>query len=62
MNMVGNLGAFAFVRLVPELVKYTSWDGVLGLFVALYIGAAVFWGLLDPRGTILDQSLIRKRD
>lgn len=60
MNMVGNLGAFAFIRVVPTLTKYASWDAVLALFGILYLGAAAFWLLLNPRGTILDQSLLRR--
>ncbi len=59
MNMVGNLGAFAFIRLVPELIEFLPWDAVLALFGVLYLGACVFWLLLNPRGTVLDQSLMR---
>jgi sugar phosphate permease len=61
MNMIGNLGAFVFIRMVPELVKFTGWDAVLGLFGVLYLAAAAFWLLVNPQGTILDQSLIRPK-
>ncbi len=60
MNMVGNLGAFAFIRLVPEVTKRTSWEAVLALFSALYFGAFVFWLLINPRSTVLDQSWSRR--
>jgi sugar phosphate permease len=58
MNMVGNLGAFGFIRLVPEITEYISWDAVLALFGVLYLGAAAFWFLIDPRSTVIQQSLI----
>ena len=48
MNMIGNLGAFAFIRAVPEILKYSSWDSVLAIFGVLYIGAALFWMLINP--------------
>jgi len=59
MNMVGNLGALAFVFGVPWFLEQTgNWDSVLLLFGALYVGAGVFWLLLDPEGDIFEQSLI----
>ena len=59
MNMIGNLGAFLFIRLVPNIIEWTgSWDGVLVLFGTLYLVAAVFWALLNPNKQILDYSLI----
>jgi MFS family permease len=60
MNMVGNFGAFAFIPLVPEITKQLSWNAVLALFGALYIAAAIFWMLINPRGTVHAQSLIRR--
>ena len=60
MNMVGNLGAFAFIRCVPEITKWTSWSAVLALFGALYVAAAVFWLLINPHRTVLDQALFRR--
>jgi hypothetical protein len=62
MNMVGNLGAFAFIRMVPEITGYLSWNAVLALFGALYLGAALFWLLINPRRTVAEQSLIRRGD
>jgi len=59
MNMVGNLGALAFVFGVPWFLDLTgNWDSVLLLFGCLYIGAGLFWLLLNPEGDIFDQSLI----
>ena len=59
MNMIGNLGAFLFIRLVPNIIEWTgSWDGVLVLFGALYLIAAVFWAMLNPNRQILDYSLM----
>ena len=62
MNMSGNLGAFLFIWLVPKIIGWTgSWDGVLALFGILYLAAAAFWLLLNPKGTILDHSLFSSR-
>jgi ACS family glucarate transporter-like MFS transporter len=59
MNMVGNLGAMAFIRVVPLFQQWTgSWDAVLLLFVAICIAAAVCWLLLNPKGTVFEQSLL----
>lgn len=60
MNMVGNLGAFAFASLVPKIIQLISWDAVLVLFGLLYVGAAGFWLLINPQGTVVEQSLIRR--
>ena len=62
MNMIGNLGAFAFIQCVPTLVKWSSWNDVLILFGVLYVGAAVFWLLINPQGNILQQSLLRDKN
>jgi sugar phosphate permease len=60
MNMVGNLGAFAFIRLVPEITRHTGWDAVLAVFGGLYLAAALFWLPINPRSTVLDQSLMHR--
>ena len=58
MNMMGNLGAWAFPILVPWLLaRFGSWDAVLVVFGAFYVGGALLWFLLKPEGTILEQSL-----
>ena len=63
MNMMGNFGAWAFPIAVPWLLRYTggSWDAVLLGFGACYVASAVFWLLLKPEGTILEQSLVREK-
>ena len=60
MNMIGNLGAFAFIRVVPEVTDSLGWDAVLGVFAVLYLGAAVCWLLVNPNGSILDRSLLHR--
>ena len=58
MNMMGNLGAWAFPIAVPWLLaKFGSWDAVIVVFGAIYVAGAVFWLLLKPEGNILQQSL-----
>lgn len=60
MNMIGNLGAFAFIYGVPWFLDRTGdWNSVLILFGSLYVAAAAFWLVLKPQGTILDQSLLK---
>ncbi|MBM3877539.1 MAG: MFS transporter [Verrucomicrobia bacterium] len=61
MNMAGNLGAWAFPIAVPWLLRLSggSWDAVLLVFGCLFLCAAVFWLLLKPEGTVLEQSLVR---
>lgn len=74
MNMVGNFGAGltpwfvpqfkAWVDQSPELLAAcdgNSWNAVLLLFSAMYLGSAVCWLLLSTRGTVFEQSpLLRK--
>jgi len=60
MNMCGNIGAMAFPSVVPWVLRVSgSWNYVLFLFGGMYLASAVFWLLLQPNGTIFDQSLIR---
>ncbi len=63
MNMMANLGAMAFPLLVPEILRRTgnNWNVVLALFAALFLIAAICWLLLDPDGTVFDQSLVKAR-
>jgi MFS family permease len=62
MNMMGNLGAWSFPIVVPWLLKrFGSWDSVLLVFGGCYVAASLFWLLLKPEGTILEQSLVRQR-
>lgn len=61
MNMAGNLGAMALPIVVPQVVQYAgSWDTVLFFFGGLYVAAAACWLLLDLRGTVFDQALVRR--
>jgi sugar phosphate permease len=62
MNMIGNLGAMAFIRLVPLFQEWTgSWNAVLLLFNGVCIAAAVCWLLLNPNGTVFEQALVRSQ-
>ena len=63
MNMMGNLGAWAFPIAVPWLLRNSggSWEAVVLGFGACYVASAVFWLLLKPEGTILEQSLAREQ-
>jgi nitrate/nitrite transporter NarK len=60
MNMMGNFGAWMFPIAVPWLLtRFGSWDAVLVVFGALYVVAALFWLLVKPEGTIVEQALCR---
>jgi len=61
MNMMGNFGAWAFPILVPWLLaRFGNWDAVLIVFGTLYVMGALFWLLLKPEGTIVEQALCRE--
>jgi MFS family permease len=62
MNMSGNVGAFLFPLLVPWLLRLSGedWNLVLIVFAGIYLAAAVFWLLLNPHGTIFDQTQGKK--
>jgi MFS family permease len=63
MNMVGNLGAAAFIFGAPWFVNFTgAWDAVLLTFCGLWIVAGIFWLLLNSNGDIFQQSLWRTRN
>jgi len=56
MNMWGNIGAFAFPLAVPLLFgkgAQTNWDGVMILFGAIHVAAAICWLGLNPERPIL---------
>ncbi len=74
MNMLGNFGAGLtpwivprfkiWVESSPTLLAYcdgNSWNAVLLLFAAMYVGAAACWFLLSAQGTVFDQSLLRTK-
>jgi ACS family glucarate transporter-like MFS transporter len=52
MNMAGNLGAFAFVSFLPNLVDWGGWNMALGVFVLMHLAAAACWLVLDPEASI----------
>jgi sugar phosphate permease len=56
MNMWGNIGAFAFPLAVPYLFgkgPETNWDGVMVLFGAIHVVAAICWLGFNPDRPIL---------
>jgi sugar phosphate permease len=73
MNMIGNVGAGLLPWVVPAVKQGvdadptlrsvfggSGWNAVLALFASLYFAAGACWLLLRVRGTVLDQSLIRR--
>lgn len=60
MNMAGNAGAAIFPVVVPMLQKQPGgWNLVLVVFGGVYVGAALFWMLLNPTGTFAERSLLK---
>ena len=61
MNMMGNFGAWLFPIVVPWLlIRFGNWDAVLVVFGATYVAAALFWLLIKPEGTIVQQALCER--
>ena len=57
MNMCGNVGAMAFPIVVPWYLGMTgTWESVLLLFGATYLGAAACWAMLKPEGNVFDRA------
>ena len=52
MNMSGNFGAAICPLVVGQFVVLSGWQGVLLLFVGIYLAAAGCWALLNPEGTL----------
>jgi len=42
------------------LARFGNWDAVLVVFGGLYVIGALFWLLLKPEGTIVEQALCRE--
>jgi MFS family permease len=62
MNMCGNIGAFLFPLAIGWFVDLTGrWDLVLFVFSACFAADAVCWALLNPRGTLFEESHDRDR-
>jgi hypothetical protein len=56
MNMWGNIGAFAFPLAVSRLFgkgSETNWDGVMVLFGAIHVVAALCWLGFNPDRPLL---------
>ncbi|HJZ60342.1 MAG TPA: MFS transporter [Gemmataceae bacterium] len=57
MNMSGNVGAAVFPLAVGFLVASTGdWNNALLLFAGLFAADAVCWVLLNPKGTLFDDT------
>jgi ACS family glucarate transporter-like MFS transporter len=62
MNMIGNLGSWAFVTFTPRVVNWgerhwgegRGWDLLMLVFVGMHLSAAVCWLFLDPKATVDD--------
>src|SRR5262249_5108604 len=52
VNMAGNLGAAAFARVVPKLVKATGWDQILIFVIVLNLMCVFFWLMTASRKPI----------
>lgn len=74
MNMLGNFGAGltpwivpqfkSWIEQSPRLLAYcdgNAWNAVLLLFTAMYVGGAVCWFLISTKGTVFDQSFLRRK-
>jgi MFS family permease len=64
MNMSGNFGAMLFPAVVPLLpgVAEKDWTVVLWFVAGIYAAAAVFWGMLNPSGTVFDREVPARSD
>jgi MFS family permease len=57
MNMCGNIGAGVFPFAVGQIAGGTgNWNLTLLLFGGMYAGACVCWALLNPKGTLFEES------
>jgi nitrate/nitrite transporter NarK len=57
MNMCGSIGAATFPQYAGWLVETTgNWNYVLLSIAGIYVAAAVCWSLLNPEGTLFDDS------
>jgi MFS family permease len=56
MNMAGNIGAMLFPLVVPVLLRWMSWDGVLYVFAGIYLAGALCWTAIDANRTIYSPS------
>ena len=57
MNMCGNIGAAMFPVTAGWLVARTgNWNLILFLFAGIMAVDAVCWALLNPRGSLMEES------
>jgi MFS transporter, ACS family, D-galactonate transporter len=57
MNMFGSIGAACFPKYAGWLADTTgSWNGVLLSMSGIYVAAALCWALLNPTGTLFDET------
>jgi cyanate permease len=57
MNMCGSIGAALFPYYAGKLVDATGdWNHVLLSMAAIYVAAATCWALLNPNGTLFEDS------
>jgi sugar phosphate permease len=56
MNMIGNLGSFAFVTYLSSIVKYGGWELLFAVWVGLHFVALACWLFLDPSKNIGEAS------
>jgi ACS family glucarate transporter-like MFS transporter len=57
MNMAGNLGAFAFISVIPLLKDLGGWNLALGVFVGMHVVAALCWLAINPDNVIGETSV-----
>lgn len=54
MNMIGNLGAYAFVSGIMAMVSFGGWPLAFGVWIGLHVVAIVCWFFLNPDVSIGD--------
>lgn len=52
MNMVGNLGSWAFSAFLPHVVLWRGWDAALLVFAGMHVAAVLLWLPINPNGII----------
>ncbi|MFH1302001.1 MAG: MFS transporter [Planctomycetota bacterium] len=58
MNMAGNLGAALLPVIVGTMFDAGIYNAVLILMAGIYVAAALCWMLLNPNGTVFDESTV----
>jgi hypothetical protein len=60
MNLAGNVGAFVFPLVVPRMQTTWGWNSVIIAVGGMFLAGALCWLLLNPNGSIFEQSLARR--